>query len=114
WNVTGNGWPVPIIKSSATILLPQKVRVSQLKAVCYRAVYGATANCLTNSYLQDSVDKNLATGVKFDQGALASYEGLTAVFGWPVGLVHKPTSQENLQYFIEDNKGIFVFIFIII
>ena len=114
WNVTGNGWAIPIDKSSATILLPQKVAVSQLQATCYSGPYGDTTNCLTNNYLLDTTDKTLATGVKFEQGHLNAYEGLTIVFGWPVGLVHKPTAQENLQYFLEDNKGIFLFIFIII
>jgi uncharacterized membrane protein len=114
WNVTGNDWEVPILKSSAVIFLPQKVSVSQLQATCYQGVYGDTANCLKNSYVLDAKDKTNATGVKFEQGALDAYQGLTVVLGWPVGLVHKPTSQENLQYFIEDNKGIFLFIFILI
>ena len=114
WNVTGNGWDVPIYASSATILLPQKVSVSQLKASCYKGAYGDTTNCLNSSYLLDTVNKTLATGVKFEQGPLDIAHGLTVVFGWPIGLVHKPTAQENLQYFVEDNKGIFLFILIII
>jgi uncharacterized membrane protein len=114
WNVTGNGWEVPILKSSATLLLPQKVSLTNLQATCYKGVYGDTANCFTNSYILSANDKTSATGVKFDQGTLEAYQGLTVVFGWPVGLVHKPTAQESLQYFLEDNKGIFLFIFIII
>src|SRR4030042_6554936 len=39
WNVTGDEWPVPILKSSASIILPQEFPTSKLQAVCYSGTY---------------------------------------------------------------------------
>ena len=35
WNVTGNGWDVPIQKASDTILFPEKLSEDKIKLICY-------------------------------------------------------------------------------
>ncbi|MCX6739758.1 MAG: DUF2207 domain-containing protein [Candidatus Parcubacteria bacterium] len=112
WNVTGDGWNVPIEKSSVTVLLPQNVIIKQLKSTCYVGPYGSTANCAQNGYILNSSSDTAASGVEYKHGLLNAYEGLTIVFGWPTGIVQKPTQEQAIKDFLEDNKAGFVFIFI--
>lgn len=112
WNVTGNEWQVPMDKVSATLLLPENIEIDKLKKTCFSGPYGSNISCAINKPILNSADKNQANGVFFNQTFLNSYEGLTVVLGWPTGIVHKPTTEEDMKDFIDDNKGIFLFILI--
>lgn len=112
WNVTGDGWGVAIIKSSATVLLPQDMAIKQLNSVCYAGPYGSTENCGRNNYILNTSNNSMASGVEYRHGLLNAYEGLTIVLGWPIGIVQKPTQEQAIKDFINDNKDGFLFIFI--
>jgi hypothetical protein len=46
WNVTGNGWDVPINTSSVEISLPENISSDKLKVACYTGAAGSTEqNC---------------------------------------------------------------------
>ncbi|MBX9721979.1 MAG: DUF2207 domain-containing protein, partial [Candidatus Obscuribacterales bacterium] len=36
WNVTGNGWKMPIESARATLLVPDTIQPSQVKATCFK------------------------------------------------------------------------------
>lgn len=71
WNITGNNWPVPILKASAS--LTTDFGISSNKAVCFTGVQASTAkNC--NVDLKNSINSTISLG---------AYEGLTGVWGFP-------------------------------
>lgn len=76
WNVMGNGWPVPIDRSTATIILPQNgiVQIS-----CYAGQSGSTASCASK--------EQSGTMARFAQGSLRENEGLTVAVGYLKGMV---------------------------
>jgi hypothetical protein len=48
WNVTGNGWSVPIVKASGSVSFPQNIPASDIKMNCFTGVSGSTdAQCGT-------------------------------------------------------------------
>lgn len=75
WNVTGNGWEVPITSAQATIHVP--TTISQTS--CYEGAYGSSAQCATNTKQSNTASfssKNLQQG-----------EGLTIAVGFKKGIV---------------------------
>ncbi len=80
WNVTGDGWDVPILRSSATVTAPAALS----QTTCYVGYTGSTAKC--------GGTQGLATGATFTTGRpLAPGEQLTIVAGMPRGVVADPT-----------------------
>jgi len=79
WNVTGNGWEVPITNASATIHVPGGVTPTTL---CFTGAKGSTAsNC---------------TGVaSAGEARYAATDTLTIVSHWPKGIVTKPLSYDQ-------------------
>jgi uncharacterized membrane protein len=81
WNVTGEQWDVPVSKSKAMVILPEKAPEDALKTACYTGPYGSKASAC-----------QAVLGV--DRAVFGSYnpgEPMTVVFGWPKGLVEEPT-----------------------
>lgn len=82
WNVTGNEWPVPIRRASATITLPPAA-AEGLRASAYTGPLWARG--------QDyrlTIDQNV---VKLETTRPLNYkEGLTVAVGWPKGVVAGP------------------------
>jgi hypothetical protein len=77
WNVTGNGWEVPIERVSATIRLPDATEPAAIRLKCFTGPEGSTdQNCLGNT-----------------QGKVASFVAdrgpLTVVAGWQPGVVER-------------------------
>lgn len=97
WNVTGNGWEVPIELATAEVSLPQAVPVEQWEVSCYTGVLGSTdKNC--------RADAGAGDGATFAaSGALAGGEGLTIVVGWPKNIVVKPATGQQVGWFLADN-----------
>lgn len=103
WNVTGNGWDLPISAASATFELPPGA--SLLSTDGYTGPYGSTAKHFSVS--QDFFGRPVfQTTVP-----LGVHEGLTAVVSWPKGFVQKPSPADQAQYFIQDNQGLIAAIF---
>ncbi len=95
WNVTGNGWQVPIEHASVQVVLPQTVASSSLKTSCYEGAYGSSESCLIAPAAQR---------VLFDTARpLNPGEGLTFAVGFPKGLVAQPKPWQDFVQFILDN-----------
>lgn len=105
WNVTGDGWPVAINTSSATIQIPKGATEETTRYICYTGKYGSTeTDC--------SFNKNSNTSYKFTSNrSLDSGEGLTVALAFDKGLVTKPplSVEEILTYAL---LGIPVILFI--
>lgn len=97
WNVTGNGWNVPIKSAKANLILPaDKIEENQLKATCYTGTYGSKESFCSSSIFdkefQFSVNKVLNPG-----------EGLTIVAVWPKGIVRELNIFEKFKNFLLAN-----------
>ena len=100
WNATGNEWSVPIERSSAKVILPQKINIGQLQKACFSGALGSTILCSSITH-EDAPEIDW---VSFEQVyELGPGQGLTVVAGWPPGLVAKPTAWQNILYIIQDN-----------
>jgi len=77
WNVTGNGWPVPIEHSSAFISLPENgiVQIS-----CYFGKSGSESGC-------GSATTTDSTAVFSSTKTLGAEEGMTIALGFTKGMV---------------------------
>ncbi|HVZ58872.1 MAG TPA: DUF2207 domain-containing protein [Patescibacteria group bacterium] len=86
WNVTGNGWQVPI--ASASYTLTTDVGVPIQKAVCYTGESGSTASNCQVSISSDAKSLDVTA-----TSPLGEYEGLTVVAAFPVGTFPKSVLQ---------------------
>lgn len=93
WNVTGNGWAVPIASVTGTLVLPNGA--SGLEPACYTGVAGST----TQQCTVQAEDR----GLVFTTTQLAAGEGLTIAARLPVGTVAAETAQIRAGYFVQDN-----------
>ncbi|MDD5341133.1 MAG: DUF2207 domain-containing protein [Patescibacteria group bacterium] len=107
WNVTGNEWPVPIVKSSAAVILPVSFDASQIMKSCFSGPFGSTASCAKTDLIKNN-ENGLVKFILFSQNELKAGEGLTIVAGLPVGSIAKPTWQQNITDFLSDNKALFL------
>lgn len=92
WNVTGNGWDVPIDAASAVVRVPPSIPQEKIEAACYRGFAGVTDACVEKSIAQTGVD----TAISFKDSFLGANEGLTVAVGFPKGVVAEPTKAERL------------------
>lgn len=78
WNVTGNGWQIPIKKSTAKVVLPNNIFPKD--QACYYGPLDSKAKCtITESGIFSSgtkLDKNegLTVAVSFPKGAVSIYQ----------------------------------------
>lgn len=80
WNVTGNGWEVPMQQTHVTVRFPvNTLAADQLEVSCYQGLFGENIECPID--FADSV-------VTASAGALQPSEGFTVAVGFPKGLVH--------------------------
>lgn len=100
WNVTGNGWEFVIEKATATVTLPDGISSGDIKLLGYTGPKGATGKSFT-ARIDDAAGKPYFETT----GNLMPWEGLTMVVEFPKGFVHEPTSEEKLQYFLQDNRA---------
>lgn len=97
WNVTGNGWPVPIASARARVRLPEGRAPEKVAAEAFTGVYGARGR---------GAETRWANGVLEVQTReeLAEWEGLSLAFGWPKGIVHPPglvaRTADAMRYFL--------------
>ncbi len=96
WNVTGNGWQVPMQDVSAKVTVAGAL--TPLQVQCYMGPIGSNAPC-------DSATSTSGSTL-FAQTQLQAGEGLTIVVGFPKGLVHQPTAWERLLATLADNWGL--------
>ena len=101
WNVTGNGWDFPIDYVEARVYLPEKVPVKDVGLEAYTGFQGDKRQDYTSGYT-DSGQFVFKSTRKF-----VSNEGMTIVVMFPKGFVYQPDFQKKLEWFLEDNRGIF-------
>ena len=99
WNVTGNGWDVPIESASAHVVLPEGV--TGLRAANYTGLFGSRSQDSRVGILGSNIDVQT-------QRPLAFHEGLTIVAGWDKGFVHEPRGSEKIAQFLESNWPLFL------
>lgn len=91
WNVTGNGWEVPIQHSSATVVLPFTPD-DATKTMCYTGPTGSTRQDCLAGFVENKV-------------VFRSNDMMTAAVSWPKGLVAQPTMWQRIHWFLRDNYG---------
>jgi uncharacterized membrane protein YgcG len=99
WNVTGNGWTLPIDAAQAVVELPPGTKITQYAA--YTGPYGGQDKDYRVTY--DTAGNIVVTTTR----GLGPREGLTIAVAWPKGVVRQPSaSEEKLAYF-KDNAPVF-------
>jgi len=96
WNVTGNGWEVPIDKVKATVVLSTGLNAHDIKTTCFSGTEGSSNNCLNQEQIYNRLGK--VDTVIFRHDNLVAYEGLTIVAGIPKGII--PTEALIMPYWI--------------
>jgi len=97
WNVTGNGWTFAIDRAEAYIELPAGAKI--LNSAAYTGFQGDRGHDFTvQAGARDIVFKTTRR--------LAPKEGLTVAVSWPKGVVHEPSGQERLGFFLRDNVAV--------
>ncbi|PKN03780.1 hypothetical protein CVU75_00490 [Candidatus Dependentiae bacterium HGW-Dependentiae-1] len=94
WNVTGNGWRLPIEKVRATVHLPEASQAQSAQA--YTGFQGERGN----DYTQIIEGSNVIFSTT---RPFTPFEGFTLVVTWPKGVVLEPTSFEKISWFFKDN-----------
>ncbi len=100
WNVTGNAWTFPIDKASATVTLPEGGRIDE--TVFFTGPFGSKNKNATVSVSADRRSAAFSTTVP-----LRSREGLTVGVKFAKGLVAAPSQQQELDWWLRDNKSLF-------
>ena len=101
WNVTGNGWAFPIDAVRARVALPG-VAGQDLRLEAYTGPTGSKG--------RDYRAEVGADGLAWYQTTrpLGPREGLTIVTMWPKGHVTPPSGEQQLRYFLKDNRAVLV------
>lgn len=107
WNVTGNGFVVPITKASARVIFPGSLGQGNTQIKCFAGIAGSTKACDISQYIY-APDNSSAAGANFSAQNLAAGEGLTIVVGVPKGAVYQPTQSELFKETLIDNVVLFV------
>jgi hypothetical protein len=95
WNITGNGWDIPIEKVNATITTD--FGATPTKTICFTGPSGSRqSECLSKTDNISSLTSTTQT--------LENYEGLTVVTAFPVGTFPKSTLQDSAPVFGKDFK----------
>ena len=84
WNVTGNGWDMPIDEAGAVVSLPEGIGGGDVKTTAYTGGYGTRGADYTAGVTSGRAEFHTTH-------ALARSEGLTIVVQWPEGHVKRPT-----------------------
>lgn len=95
WNVTGNGWEVPIETASISVKGPDGFDAVNAKDDCFVGAYGSS-NRECEIRTQNST-------VWFKSGYMEPAEGMTVVLSFPKGLIKAPTWMDTMMRFIKDN-----------
>ncbi len=103
WNVTGNGWRLPIDEVAARVTLPEGIDISSIKIDAYTGFFGDKGKDFEGYVARNGVAKFKTTR------AFAPYEGLSIVVGWPKGHMHYPSMLQKIIWFLHDNFVLGIF-----
>ncbi len=102
WNVTGNGWSVPIDNATALVHLPESA-AGQLRAISYVGVFGSNE--------KGSAEIQGAEVSASASNPLSPREGLTVDVYIPKGILRQPSSFTRAWWFAEGNPILFLPLF---
>ena len=101
WNVTGNGWDLPIERAGAVVRLPASIPMEDVTVAAFTGAQGSTGQ----SFAADIAGREVHVDVT---RPLGPREGLTLVVGWPKGHVHEPGPAERMERTLQDNRGLLI------
>lgn len=93
WNVTGNGWEVPILMASAIVKVPSG---SVKDTICFSGEYGSTEQQCGHNYQEDTA-KFIANEV------LMPGAGLTIGVAMDPKALVLPSTIQRMMWFLQDN-----------
>jgi len=99
WNVTGDGWMIPVLEASATVHLPGGIAREAILLDAYTGRQGSAGTDYT------AAADDLSNATFRTTRILGPHEGLTVVARWPKGFVHLPTDDQEHRYFLEDYQA---------
>jgi uncharacterized membrane protein len=76
WNVTGNGWEIPIAVVRAHVKFPTALSSSDIKLICYTGTSGSTKQTCSTSYAGETATLQTTS-------SLGSGEGMTIAVSFP-------------------------------
>jgi uncharacterized membrane protein YgcG len=97
WNVTGNGWPIPIERASYALRLPPPAAVTAHAS--FTGPPGARIRDVETLERTREVFRVASTRT------LAPGEGLSVAAAWPAGAVARPTAGREIGRAVRDNPG---------
>lgn len=80
WNITGNGWEVPIKQVDVLVTMPFKTEKEKMQLACFTGLRKSTTRDCSIEYENGVISAYTTT-------ALSSSEGMTIVIGFPKGLM---------------------------
>lgn len=92
WNVTGNGWDVPILASTLRMRGPGEKK----DAICFTGVYGSTEKACSIAQNKDVHEVRLTR-------PLEAHEGLTVAYRFPLSSVDPISTQDKIWFWLIDN-----------
>ena len=96
WNVTGNGWRLPIDKVQARVHLPKGISQQSIKAEAYTGYQGQKGT----NYSCEIKDSYVAFSTNH---RLKQFEGITIVATFPKGFIVEPSWYQKIYWFFRDN-----------
>lgn len=102
WNAIGTGWVFPTERGTVEVRLPAAVATSGMFAEGYTGLQGAKGSAYAAEIAEPGVARYRLTE------PLAPYEGFTIVLTFPKGIVHEPSDNERMRWFLKDNRGVLV------
>ena len=99
WNVTGNGWDIPIVAASAVVRLPGSVALGRVSATSYVGYTGSSSRGASPSQPDPAT-------LQFASGILLPGQGLTIDVSIPRDLVSidPPSFAQRVWWFLSANK----------
>lgn len=101
WNLFTD-WEVPVLKSSATVSLPEDLEIEALKAACFTGYYGSTqSEC--SAEIKDDKTFSFIRNKPLKPG-----EGFTIVAGFTPDVISKPSIIQKTIWFLIDNWALLI------
>ncbi len=101
WNVTGNGWQVPIKQTKAIVNFPADAEANGISTECFAGVIGSAEKCFSSRQLNSGQDR--VNGYVFINDFLEPGEGMTIAVSLPKRIVSQPGFFSGLWLIVQDN-----------
>ncbi len=96
WNVTGNGWEVPIGKASFSLVGPASYDATTASSTCFTGPVGSTASDCAISAQANTVQVST-------KGSLNAEDNLTLALRFPKGIIAEPSLLQKIAMLVADN-----------